>query len=118
MAVLPWWKPKLPSARMTSRRSGAAGMAASLGHGRPESRKGREAAVAGTKNEHLDPAIRSVLRSAHQEPTTRLEGAVHDALVEQAQRGDAEAFDTLARLVGDRCLAIAVRILRDVDLAE
>jgi RNA polymerase sigma-70 factor (ECF subfamily) len=39
-------------------------------------------------------------------------------LVEQAQRGDAEAFDTLARMVGDRCLAIAVRILRDIDLAE
>ena len=39
-------------------------------------------------------------------------------LVEQAQRGDAEAFDSLARMVGDRCLAIAVRILRDLDLAE
>ncbi len=43
---------------------------------------------------------------------------VQDGLVEQAQRGDAEAFDTLARLSGDRCLAIAVRILRDIDLAE
>jgi RNA polymerase sigma-70 factor (ECF subfamily) len=43
---------------------------------------------------------------------------VQDELVEQAQRGDAEAFDTLARLSGDRCLAIAVRILRDIDLAE
>jgi RNA polymerase sigma-70 factor (ECF subfamily) len=43
---------------------------------------------------------------------------VQDELVEQAQRGDAEAFDTLARMVGDRCLAIAVRILRDIDLAE
>jgi RNA polymerase sigma-70 factor (ECF subfamily) len=43
---------------------------------------------------------------------------VQEALVEQAQRGDAEAFDTLARQVGDRCLAIAVRILRDRDLAE
>jgi RNA polymerase sigma factor (sigma-70 family) len=41
-----------------------------------------------------------------------------EELVRQAQRGDAEAFDSLARLVGDRCLAIAVRILRDVDLAE
>jgi DNA-directed RNA polymerase specialized sigma24 family protein len=39
-------------------------------------------------------------------------------LVQQAQGGDAEAFDSLARTVGDRCLAIAVRILRDVDLAE
>ena len=43
---------------------------------------------------------------------------MHDELVRQAQGGDAEAFDTLARMVGDRCLAIAVRILRDLDLAE
>jgi len=43
---------------------------------------------------------------------------VQDELVEQAQRGDVEAFDALARMVGDRCLAIAVRILRDIDLAE
>jgi RNA polymerase sigma-70 factor (ECF subfamily) len=40
------------------------------------------------------------------------------ALVDQAKRGDREAFDSLARLVGDRCMAIALRILRDVDLAE
>jgi RNA polymerase sigma-70 factor, ECF subfamily len=39
-------------------------------------------------------------------------------LVHRAQRGDAEAFDALARLVGDRCMAIAVRILRDADLAD
>jgi len=39
-------------------------------------------------------------------------------LVEQAQQGDREAFDALARTVGDRCMAIAFRILRDVDLAE
>jgi RNA polymerase sigma factor (sigma-70 family) len=43
---------------------------------------------------------------------------VQQALVEQAQRGDAEAFDALARMTGDQCLAIAVRILRDVHLAE
>jgi RNA polymerase sigma factor (sigma-70 family) len=43
---------------------------------------------------------------------------VQRALVEQAKRGDREAFDALARTVGDRCLAIAFRILRDVDLAE
>jgi RNA polymerase sigma factor (sigma-70 family) len=43
---------------------------------------------------------------------------VHEELVHLAKGGDAEAFDSLARLVGDRCLAIAVRILRDVDLAE
>ena len=43
---------------------------------------------------------------------------MQEELVRLAQRGDSEAFDSLARLVGDRCLAIAVRILRDVDLAE
>jgi RNA polymerase sigma factor (sigma-70 family) len=43
---------------------------------------------------------------------------VQEELVRQAQRGDAEAFDALARAVGDRCLAVAVRILRDIDLAE
>ena len=43
---------------------------------------------------------------------------MQNLLVEQAQRGDAEAFDSLARMVGDRCLAIAVRVLRDTDLAE
>jgi RNA polymerase sigma factor (sigma-70 family) len=46
-----------------------------------------------------------------------VEGWVEE-LVRQAQGGDAEAFDFLARKVGDRCLAIAVRILRDVGLAE
>lgn len=40
------------------------------------------------------------------------------ALVDRAKRGDGEAFDALARTVGDRCMAIACRILRDVDLAE
>jgi RNA polymerase sigma-70 factor (ECF subfamily) len=49
---------------------------------------------------------------------TTLEGWVQDKLVHQAQQGNAEAFDSLARLVGDRCLAIAVRILRDMHLAE
>ena len=39
-------------------------------------------------------------------------------LVDQAKQGDEEAFDALARLVGDRCMAIAVRILRDSHLAE
>jgi hypothetical protein len=33
---------------------------------------------------------------------------VYEELVEQVRQGDAEAFDTLARMVGDRCLAIAV----------
>ena len=40
------------------------------------------------------------------------------ALVDRAKRGDVEAFDELARTVGDRCMAIACRILRDADLAE
>ena len=39
-------------------------------------------------------------------------------LVDRAKRGDEEAFDALARLVGDRCMAIATWILRDTDLAE
>jgi len=43
---------------------------------------------------------------------------VHDELVDRAKRGDEEAFDALARMVGDRCMAIATRILRDVGLAE
>ena len=43
---------------------------------------------------------------------------MQQALVDQARRGDDEAFGTLARMVGDRCMAIAFRILRDVDLAD
>jgi RNA polymerase sigma-70 factor (ECF subfamily) len=39
-------------------------------------------------------------------------------LVEQAQRGDREAFAILARSRGDRLYGIARRTLRDVDLAE
>jgi RNA polymerase sigma factor (sigma-70 family) len=33
-------------------------------------------------------------------------------------QGDVEAFDALARLVGDACMAIAFRILRDADQAD
>ncbi len=40
------------------------------------------------------------------------------SLVDRARGGDGEAFDALARQVGDRCLAIAHRILRDADLAD
>jgi RNA polymerase sigma-70 factor (ECF subfamily) len=40
------------------------------------------------------------------------------ALVDVARQGDEEAFGALVRSVGDRCMAIAYRILRDVDLAE
>jgi RNA polymerase sigma-70 factor (ECF subfamily) len=43
---------------------------------------------------------------------------VQRTLVDRAKLGDEEAFDALARTVGDRCMAIACRILRDVDLAE
>jgi RNA polymerase sigma-70 factor (ECF subfamily) len=43
---------------------------------------------------------------------------VSKALVEQAKRGDREAFDALARTVGDRCMAIAFRILRDASRAD
>jgi RNA polymerase sigma-70 factor, ECF subfamily len=46
------------------------------------------------------------------------EGAVDRQLVEQAQRGDEDAFEALVRATGDRCVGIAYRILRDADLAE
>jgi len=39
-------------------------------------------------------------------------------VVEQAQRGDREAFGILARTHGDRLMAIAQRILRDAGRAE
>ena len=39
-------------------------------------------------------------------------------LVLRAQRGDEEAFASLAIAVGDRLHAVAQRILRDADLAE
>jgi RNA polymerase sigma-70 factor, ECF subfamily len=39
-------------------------------------------------------------------------------LIEQAQHGDREAFAILARTHGDRLMAIAQRILRDVGRAE
>jgi len=38
--------------------------------------------------------------------------------VDRAKLGDEEAFDALARTVGDRCMVIASRILRDRDLAQ
>ena len=43
---------------------------------------------------------------------------MHAELVDQAKHGDREAFDALCRLTGDRCMAIAFRILRDFDLAD
>ena len=41
-----------------------------------------------------------------------------DDLVIRAQRGDREAFGLLASQIADRFLAVARRILRDIDLAE
>jgi RNA polymerase sigma-70 factor (ECF subfamily) len=49
---------------------------------------------------------------------TERAGRVDRDLVEQAQRGDREAFGILARSRGDVLFGIARRILRDVDLAE
>jgi RNA polymerase sigma-70 factor, ECF subfamily len=40
------------------------------------------------------------------------------ALVQRAREGDEDAFTELVDLVGDRCYAIAYRILRDVDRAK
>ena len=40
------------------------------------------------------------------------------ALADVAKQGDEEAFGAVVRTVGDRCMAIAYRILPDVDLAE
>ena len=40
------------------------------------------------------------------------------ALVELARGGDEEAFASLIRMAGDRLMAVAFRILRDVDRAE
>jgi RNA polymerase sigma-70 factor, ECF subfamily len=40
------------------------------------------------------------------------------AIVQGAQQGDEETFVALVRELGDTCMAIAYRILRDVDLAE
>jgi RNA polymerase sigma-70 factor, ECF subfamily len=48
----------------------------------------------------------------------RREHRVHRALIDRAKQGDREAFDALARTVGDGCMSIAYRILRDADMAE
>ena len=49
---------------------------------------------------------------------TERAGRVDRDLVEQAQRGDREAFAILARSRGNELFGIARRILRDVSLAE
>src|SRR3954454_4465617 len=46
------------------------------------------------------------------------ESRVAQTLVERARAGDEEAFASLARAAGDRLLAIAYRVLRDLGLAE
>jgi len=43
---------------------------------------------------------------------------VERAVVDRARQGDEEAFGALVREVGDRCIFIAHRILRDADLAQ
>jgi RNA polymerase sigma-70 factor, ECF subfamily len=43
---------------------------------------------------------------------------VRDRLVERAKQGDSNAFADLVDLDGDRCYAIAYRILRDVERAQ
>jgi RNA polymerase sigma-70 factor (ECF subfamily) len=43
---------------------------------------------------------------------------VLEEFVDRARHGDREAFGALTQMVGDRCMAIAYRILRDVSLAE
>ena len=40
------------------------------------------------------------------------------AILDRARQGDEEAFGALVRAVGDRCIFIAHRILRDANLAE
>ncbi|HEY4188876.1 MAG TPA: hypothetical protein VGM28_00515 [Candidatus Limnocylindrales bacterium] len=47
-----------------------------------------------------------------------MEGRMQRAMVEQAARGDEEAFASLAAAAADRLMAIAFRILRDVGRAE
>ena len=53
-----------------------------------------------------------------QESALEGSGTVQRELVEQAQRGDQEAFAALVYLVANRLHAIAFRILRDADRAE
>src|ERR671918_2921883 len=45
-------------------------------------------------------------------------GTMDTDLVVRAQRGDKEAYAVLASGIADRFLAVARRILRDIDLAE
>ena len=56
-------------------------------------------------------------RRTQEAPPLRAERVDRD-LVEQAQRGDQEAFAILARTRGDQLFGVARRVLREVDLAE
>ena len=47
-----------------------------------------------------------------------IEGATVDELVERARQGDRDAFASLVHATSDRMFAIAIRILRDTDLAQ
>jgi RNA polymerase sigma-70 factor (ECF subfamily) len=47
-----------------------------------------------------------------------MEEPVLATLVDRARSGDREAFGALTQMAGDRCMAIAFRILRDASLAQ
>jgi RNA polymerase sigma-70 factor (ECF subfamily) len=51
-------------------------------------------------------------------PARITEGAAVEELVERARQGDRDAFASLVQMTSDRMYAIAVRILRDANLAE
>jgi len=57
----------------------------------------------------------SILRASAGWPALARGAWVQRDLVDRAKRGDEEAFDALARQVGDDCMAIASWILRDAD---
>jgi DNA-directed RNA polymerase specialized sigma24 family protein len=56
-------------------------------------------------------AVKGAKRAPHRET------AMDRSLVEQARRGDREAFTSLAFELSDRLFAVAHRILRDLDSA-
>jgi RNA polymerase sigma-70 factor, ECF subfamily len=58
--------------------------------------------------------VRNLGKGRHDGETDR----VLTELVVLARGGDEEAFASLTAIVGDHCMAIAFRILRDIDLAE
>src|SRR5262245_28980906 len=67
-------------------------------------------------DERLTPAVHSL--GGDRATMARSRGGPVRDIVEQAMRGDREAFGTLVLQHGDRMYAIATRILRDSQLAE